>query len=693
MNRTGLACFVALVAISIATVPAAEDLLVADFEGTTYGDWKTDGEAFGPGPAKGTLPRQMRVSGFRGKGLVNSFFKGDGTVGTLTSPPFTIRRPFLKFLIGGGGYQGETYMELLADGKQVRTALGPNTRSGGSERLTPMSLNVREFMERDVVIRIVDKRRGGWGHINVDHIVQSDTEVKSVDARRTVKVTQRFLHLPIKTGAAKRRLKVLINDKSIREMDVELAVGEKPDFLAAVDLMRWIGKIITLDAGRIYGDVNPLDVVEQSHALPNRGGIYHERIRPQFHFTSKIGWLNDPNGLVYHQGEWHLYYQHNPYGWNWGNMHWGHAVSKDLFHWRELGDAIIPWADTKAMAFSGCAVIDHRNTSGFGGPGDPPLIVSLTDTGAGEIIGYSMDNGRTIKLYDGNPVIQHKGRDPKIIWHEPTKRWVMALYDEFDGKQWMAFYSSPNLKQWKLHSRIEGYYECPDLFELPVDGDKSRTRWAIYGADGKYAIGGFDGKEFTPDHEGKHQVWFGNFYAAQTYDNTPKGRRIQIGWGRGIIFPNMPFNQQMCVPVELTLRSTEEGIRMFAEPVSELEKLKGKPTRPDKLDTDAFAIDVRYRVRDNPVVRLKIRGVEVSYDRDKSLLICGNKHAPLKPVQGNVRLLILGDRGSLEVFANNGRVALSHGVLLDRSRPLFALEGKHTGLKVSSYPIRSVWTK
>ena len=691
MNLARFACSVVLSASVTTVVFGADDILVADFEGQTYGDWQVAGEAFGPGPAKGTLPRQMRVSGFKGERLVNSFFKGDRTVGTLTSPAFKIERPFIKFLIGGGGYKNETYMQLLIAGKPVRTALGPNSRPGGSERLAPMSWDVREFLGRKAVIRIVDQRRGGWGHINVDHIVQSDTEVKLLDARRTIKLTDRYLHLPIRTGAKKSRLKVLLDGRSIREMDVELAVGEKPSLVAAIDLMGWIGKTVTLDAGKIYGEVNPLDAVKQSRALPNRDGIYKEPIRPLFHFTSKIGWLNDPNGLVYHQGVWHLFYQHNPYGWNWGNMHWGHATSRDLFHWQEQGDAIFPWADTKAMAFSGCAVIDQKNTSGFGGPGDPPLIVSLTDTGAGEVIGYSMDNGRTIKLYEGNPVITHKGRDPKIIWHEPTRRWVMALYDEFEGKRWIAFYSSPDLKKWTLHSRLEGYYECPDLFELPVDGDKSKTRWVVYGADGKYAVGSFDGKTFTPDHEGKHQIWYGNFYAAQTYDNTPKGRRIQIGWGRGITFPNMPFNQQMCVPVELTLRTTDEGIRMFAEPVSELENLKGKATRPDKLDAEAFAIDVRYDVSDNPVARLRIRGVDVSYDGEKNLLICGGKRASLNPDNGKIRLMILGDRGSLEVFANDGRVAVSHGVLLDKGKPVFAVDGKHSHLRVTSHPLKPIW--
>lgn len=561
----------------------AADILVADFEGTTYGDWKVEGEAFGPGPARGTLPRQMRVFGFKGKGLVNSFFKGDNSVGKLTSPPFKLQKHYLNFLIGGGGHDGLSF-DLIVGGEVVRSARGGNTRSGGSEKLEPASWDVKEFQRRDAILQVIDQRRGGWGHINVDHVVQSDHKIEAEPAQMNFTATENYLHVPVRTGATKRRLKLLLDGKSVREMDVELAVDAKASFLVAIDIRKWNGKQLTLDAGKLVGRKEALKGIAQARALPNRDGIYQEAKRPLFHFTSKIGWLNDPNGLVYHQGEWHLFYQHNPYGWNWGNMHWGHAVSRDLFHWRELGDAIFPWSDCKAMAFSGCAVIDHRNTSGFGGPGDPPLIVSLTDTGLGESIGYSRDNGRTIKLYEGNPVVKHKGRDPKIIWHEGTRRWVMALYDEFEKRRWMAFYSSKDLKQWKFHSRLENYYECPDLFELPIDGDRSNTRWVVYGADGKYTLGSFDGRKFTPDHEGKHQVWFGNFYAAQTYDNAPNGRRVQIGWGRGITFPGMPFNQQMTVPVELTLRTTSQGLRMFAEPVKELEKLRGAKDLADQAD-------------------------------------------------------------------------------------------------------------
>ena len=188
--------------------------------------------------------------------------------------------------------------------------------------------------------------------------------------------------------------------------------------------------------------------------------------------------------------------------------------------------------------------------------GSPPLVVAFTSTGRGECIAYSNDRGRTWTEYAGNPVVRHAGRDPRLLWHEPTKRWVMAVYDETGGARSIAFHSSPDLKTWRFESRIDGFFECPELFELPVDGDcPARRLWVLYAADGEYRLGQFDGQRFAPE-TGKLRVWYGNFYASQTFSDAPDGRRIQIGWANGIAFPGEPFNQQMTVPCELTLRPT-----------------------------------------------------------------------------------------------------------------------------------------
>lgn len=700
------AAIIAATLIFPASLPAADDLPIADFEGKDYGKWKTTGEAFGDGPARGTLPGQMNVTGFLGKGLVNSFNKGDQSVGTLTSPPFEIQRKHVNFLIGGGAHAGKTCMNLQIDGKVVRTATGPNSESGGSERLDWESWDVAEFAGKKAVVQIVDSHRGGWGHINVDHIVQSDKPRRAEPAERKLKIAKRYLHIPVKTGGQRTRAKLLLDGKPVRQFDVELSTAADASFTAFVDVSAWKGKSLTFDAGRIVDGELKLQDVSQSDEIPNAEKVYKETHRPQFHFTSRVGWLNDPNGLVYYKGEWHLFYQHNPYGWNWGNMHWGHAVSSDLLHWKELGDKLFPWADAKGACFSGSALVDAKNTAGFKTGNEDVLVAAFTDTGAGEAIAYSNDRGRTWTLPDFNPVVKHRGRDPKVEWHAPTNRWVMAVYNEREESRGIAFHTSTNLKDWKFESRIAGYYECPDLFELPVDGDAKNSKWVLHAADGKYVLGRFDGRKFEPEHEGKRQVWYGNFYAPQSYSNAPDNRRVQIGWARGVAFPGMPFNQQMTVPVDLTLRNTDDGVRMFAEPAPELKSLRAETKRlgetalgeePASIADAGELLDVTAEFRPGKTGRVvvRVRGQEVVYDAGEATLICGAT-APLKPEDGVVTLRILADRGSVEVFGNSGRVALSHGVLLDAKKKdvdVFTRGGKATLLRLESHRLNSVWKK
>ncbi|HSQ58076.1 MAG TPA: 2,6-beta-D-fructofuranosidase, partial [Gemmata sp.] len=544
------------------------------------------------GPAKGTLPNQMPVTGYLGKGLVNSYLGGDKATGTLHSPVFKIERNYLNFLIGGGAHKEKTCVNLLVAGKVVRTATGPNDKPSGSERLDWHTWDVAEYEGKEAAIQIVDNATGGWGHINADHFVQSDKKKQAEWITRDFRrVDKRYLHLPVKTGAPMRRVQIVVReerdggpDRSVlvdhvkREFDIELAVDEKPDYWAFADVSAFKGKHLGVKTLLPAGS-KALDALKLADDVPDAEKVYREKHRPLFHFTSRFGWLNDPNGLVYHDKEWHLFYQQNPYGVNWGNMHWGHAVSPDLVHWKELGIGLYPkkYGD---WAFSGSAVVDKGNTSGWGTKEKPPLVLAYTSTGRGECIAYSNDNGRTWTEYDKNPVVKHQGRDPKLVWYEKGKHWVMAVYDEFEKKQWIAFYTSPDLKTWTFASRIEGFFECPDLFEMRVGVDGPGMKWILHGADGKYLVGDFDGKEFKPDHKKKQQLWFGKFYAAQTFDNVVphwngNPRRIQVGWAQGVTFPGMPFNQQMTVPVDLHLYPGDEkrAALLAALPAKEIDKL------------------------------------------------------------------------------------------------------------------------
>lgn len=705
MTRTLLV--VALVAGLVAAQADRPDKVVADFEGKDYGPWKATGEAFGPGPARGTLPGQMPVTGFEGDGLVNSFFNGDKTTGTLTSPEFKVERKYLAFLIGGGHHPGKTCMNLLLDGKVVRTATGPNRQAGGTERLDADAWDVAEFEGKTVRLEIVDQATGGWGHINIDHVVQTDKKPAGllVEARREIAADKRYLTLPVQTGQPKRRVAVLVDGQPWREFEVELA-ATKTDFAAVLDLAEVRGKKLTLRTERIPEELRGWKDVATSDALPDAETAYREKHRPGFHFTSRRGWLNDPNGMVYHDGEWHLFYQHNPYGWDWGNMHWGHAVSRDLLRWKEEPIALYPkrFGD---WAFSGSAVVDKANTAGWKEGNVDVLVAAWTSTGRGECISYSTDRGRTWREYDGNPVVKHAGRDPRLLWHAPSKQWVMAVYDEADGKQWIAFHTSPDLKKWTCQSRVEGFFECPEFFELPLEGAKDRTFWVLYGADGKYLLGDFDGKTFKPNAPTKRQVFHGNFYAAQTFSDAPAGRRIQIGWGQGIAFPGMPFNQQMTIPCQLTLRNLPDGVRLCAWPVEEVSqfvpfnksitrrelRLTGdKPTPLDVPAGDLWDVRLTFSPGQAKQVTFTLRGVPIVYDVKAETLTCRGKTMPLK-ARGELSLRVLIDRGSVEVFGPHGQVALVAGGLLPEGGAfeIASVGGPASVEKIEIDPVQSIW--
>jgi fructan beta-fructosidase len=697
---------------------ANEDILIADFEGPDYGAWKVTGEAFGPGPAQGTLPNQMTVDGFLGHGLVDSFYHGDDSTGTLTSPPIKLERKFLRFLIGGGGYAGETCMNLLVDDKVVRTATGPNTQPGGSEHLDWAEWDVSALSSREAVIQIVDQRKGGWGHINVDHIIQTDNRLPAVlaDLTREILIEHPYLNLPVKNGAPKRLVTLVIGGRLERQFEIELA-DAKPDWWAFLGVSPFQGKTAVIKVDKLREDSLGLKSIEQGDRLKGAEDLYNEPLRPQFHFTARRGWNNDPNGLVYYNGEYHLFFQHNPYGWNWGNMHWGHAVSPDLVHWRELPEALYP--DRLGTMFSGSAVVDENNTTGFQQGSERPLICIYTAAGDtspesrgqafSQCIAYSTDRGRSWTKYAQNPVLPHLvggNRDPKVIWYEPQKKWVLALY--LDGSDY-ALFESADLKKWtKLCGvTIPGTSECPEFFEIRVAASPGESRWVFYGGNGRYLLGAFDGRQFTVE-SGPHALNLGNcFYASQTYNNLPAkdGRRILVPWGQ-VNLPGMPFNQMIGLPVELTLHRTDDGLRLCAYPVKELEGLRGKAHRfgPAKIEPDQNLlaglqgelreVEADISTGDAEAVGFVLRGVTVNYDATKAELSCSDRRAVLKPVDGRIRLRLVLDRASLDIFGNEGRVYMPMGVIPkaeDRSLALYTKGGTATIESLRVYELRSSW--
>jgi fructan beta-fructosidase len=705
-----LALAACLLPVRAAEPAGRPDLMVADFEGSDYGAWATTGEAFGPGPAQGALPGQMPVNGYKGHGLVNSFYHGDGSTGTLTSPEFKVERRYIRFLIGGGMDAEKTCMHLLVDGRVVRRATGPNDKAGGSETLAPDSWDVSEFEGRGAVIRIVDAATGGWGHINVDDIVQTDRRPPGVltNAARSLRLEKAHLNLPVKTGGPKRRMTFEVDGGPKRDFEIELADGA-PDWWAFIDVTAFKGRDARLVVDKLPEESTGLSAVDQTDAIHGAASLYQEALRPQFHFSPRRGWNNDPNGLVYYKGEYHLFFQHNPYGWAWGNMHWGHAVSRDLVHWSELPEALFP--DEHGTMFSGSAVVDEANTAGFQTGDEKPLVCIFTAAGTPftQGIAYSNDRGRTWTKYPGNPVLPHiegDNRDPKVIWYAPEKKWVMALYlDRSD----YALFASKDLKRWDKLSDVHlaGAGECPEFFEIPLDGARSDTRWVFYGGNGLYLVGRFDGRVFKAEF-GPVPMHRGNcWYASQTYNGIPAsdGRRILIPWGQ-MSTPGMPFNQMMGVPVELTLRSTPEGPRLFANPIAELASLRdgARKIGPAGLnETDNPLAGVEGELLDITAevgcgsadqIHFTLRGVDVTYNTRLGELSCLDKKAPLQAVGGRIKLRFLVDRTSIDIFGNDGALYMPMGVIVSAGDRTLAVHAKGPGARLDALEastLHSAW--
>ncbi len=550
-------------------------------------------------------------------------------------------------------------------------------------------------------------------------------------AEHEFRFASKYLNLPVTNDAPECLISLEVEGKKVREFVINLAPGE-PDYWVYLELKEFAGKKGTLIGKDISkSQMKGFKSIHQDDTFPGEDNLYKEKLRPQFHFSSKRGWLNDPVGLMYYAGEYHLFYQHNPYGWKWGNMTWGHAVSEDLIHWEELGDAIHP--DELGMVFSGSGVVDWKNTTGFQTGDEPPLICIYTS--AGDVDGlhawskgkpftqslaYSNDRGRTWIKYEGNPVQGHlnkDNRDTKVIWWEETNEWVLVL---FTIDERMAFFRSPDLKRWELQSLLKSFHECPELFQLAVDGDENNKKWIHHGGSGDYLIGDFDGSKFTPE-SGPIKYSYGNrFYASQTFSDIPEedGRRIQIGWGDEVQMPGMPFNQMLLFPTSLTLHTTDEGLRMFPYPVKEIEKLHGKKYQwedeelepgdnpLENLEGNLFDINVEIALNDADVVGFELNGFPMSYNVKDKLLTAGEgvdtyhgdrpeeRSAPLSPVNGKVSFRILVDRTFVEIFANKGRVYMSMQAvrdLDDKSLDIYVKGGSANIEEMTVYEIKSIW--
>ena len=526
------------------------------------------------------------------------------------------------------------------------------------------------------------------------------------------KLTKKYLSFRIAGGHYEHAtcLDLLVNGEVVRS-----ATGWKSDRLAPAswDLMRWMGQNarvqIVDQASGDWSHINVADIVQtdQPERLPVvTEPLYRESLRPQFHFTARQwtmdrlnpgmkeeGWVNDLNGLIYYEGEYHLFAQ------RWAKC-WLHAVSKDLVHWTELKPAF--WEEEVGSGVqSGTCVIDYKNTSGLSpDPANPPMVAfwSRFDNRS-QCLSYSLDRGRTWKAYAKNPFMIFPERDPKVFWYAPGNHWVMMMYG--DGKY--HIHTSKNLLEWKNENHpIGDSFECPDFFELPIDGDPKNKKWVLIQGNGNYSIGTFNGTEFKEETK-RHPCDVGpHFYATQSWHNTDTGdgRRIQTAWMRGADFVDMPFSQMISFPCELTLHTTPDGLRVFRKPIKEIATLHvGQDTWTNRTLAQEqtlrlepagqlFHIEAEVSIPEGARLVFNLRGVPVIVT--SKTLESGHKPAS---VQDQIKKLeILVDRTSVEAFANDGEVSSTRYVLPKSSGLSVKAEGGPVTIQsLTVHPLNSAW--
>jgi sucrose-6-phosphate hydrolase SacC (GH32 family) len=437
------------------------------------------------------------------------------------------------------------------------------------------------------------------------------------------------------------------------------------------------------------------------------GPLYQESLRPQFHFTARQwtmnrlnpgpkeeGWLNDMNGLIYYDGEYHLFAQ------RWWKC-WIHAVSPDLVHWTELQPAF--WEEqSESGAQSGTIVVDYHNTSGLSPNKAVPPMVAFWSRNDNRTfcVCYSLDHGRTWKYYDKNPIMVYPERDPKVFWYAPSNHWVMIMY----GDNQYHILTSTNLLLWKDEQHpIPNSYECPDFFELPVDGSRDNMKWVMIQGNGNYSIGSFNGIEFK-EETARYACDIGpTFYATQTWGNTETGdgRRIQAAWMRDSTFPEMPFNQQVSFPCELTLRSTSAGPRIFREPIKEIallhngldawtnRTLRADEVLPLEASGQLFHIRAEVNIPTGARLTFNLRGITVILT--SNTIQSATSPAPVLDRVKTVEFLV--DRTSVETYVNHGDISATIFVLPHENGLSVKAEGGTVTIhSLTVYSLNSAWS-
>lgn len=564
----------------------------------------------------------------------------------------------------------------------------------------------------------------------IRHLV-SEQNIVSLD------VTEDYLLLPIQDDAPEGKICIVKdNEQKGTLMNVRLA-RERVDSYVPFELSAYKGQHISIDIQGVPANALCWKELKMSDSFDMTN---KEMFRPVYHHTPVYGWMNDPNGMFYKDGVYHLYFQYNPYGSVWGNMHWGHSTSTDLMHWNFEGCAIVP--DAWGAIFSGSCVVDHNNTAGFGKGAVVAFYTSAKATPLGDVqsqsMAYSLDNGKTFTKYEGNPILtssEKDFRDPKVFWYAPGKHWVMMLA----VGQHMEIYSSVNLKEWKKESEFGamqgahgGVWECPDLVEIPVEGTREK-KWVLIcnlnpggpfgGSAAQYFVGSFDGKKFVNESptQTKWMDWGKDNYATVTWNNAPDGRCIALGWMSNWQYannvPTRQYRSANTLARDLTLYREGQELFLKSTPSVEVKKARGK-----KVSIPSFKVSEKHEIvnlfEDNQgayeveiliqnagaskiaFCLLNDKGEKVSMyydlnrkqfvmDRSKSGTVDFSKDFPAVTVApANVDkelvLRLFVDRSSIEAFGEDGKFVMTNLVFPSQPYVKMCFEADKNGYAVKT---------